>query len=395
MPITFHDILSLESFSKISLLAGSRGLDRTISWPYLAQTTDISPWVHGNELVFITGVLHDNAMLQTLFDECVQKQLAGLVVLLGDEYITHIPESLLEKADAMNFPLFSMPYKLKLLEVTKEISDLIIRDKIKYEKEKDILNTWLFSEQTDLSSLLTKNVSTKISTDAFCFAVVFDISEEFATQATQMEDLQRHIYSLFIAASLKVHFTKNEGHIICMVFIHTQDKAQTAMSGIEQVTKVLRQTYANSNLTLGLGQLHPLRDMRKTYAEAQMALDVAKHVADMDAVRYQHLGLYYLLSKSNNLDEMYTYYTEYLEPILMYDTQNNALLLATLEAYLQCNGNVAKTAQKIFVHRNTLLYRLNQIRELTGMDLDDAMIRMHYLTAILVRGYVSNNNLKV
>jgi len=391
MPITFHDILLLQSFSKISLLAGSRGLHRTISWPYLAQTPDISPWIHGNELVFITGVIHDDAMLQTLFDECIQKQVAGLVVLVGDEYITHIPESLLEKANSMDFPLFSMPYKLKLLEVTREISDLIIRDKLKCEQEKDILQTWLFSEQFDVPASIAKNLSTKVSLDALCFAVVFDISKEFATQAAQVEELQRHMYSLFIAASLKVYFTTNERHSIWMVFINTQDKAQAAMSCIEQLTKGLRQTYANSDLTLGLGQVHPLHDMRKTYAEAEVAVNVARRVADMDLVRYQHLGLYYLLSKSHNLDEMRTYYNEYLEPILRYDTQNNAVLLTTLQAYLQCNGNVTKTARKIFVHRNTLLYRLNQIRELAEIDLDDAMIRMHYLTAILVREYVNNS----
>lgn len=393
MPITCNDILLLKSFSTITLLAGSRGLHRTVSWPYLAQTTDISPWVHGNELVFITGAIHDKTMLQTLFDECIQKQVAGLVVLLSDEYIAHIPENLLEQANKMDFPLFSMPYKLKLIEVTKEISDLIIRDKLKCEQEKDILNTWLFSEQADLPATLAKNLPATISADTFCFAAVLYVSEEFAVQMAKVEELQRHMHSLFVAASLRVYFTTNKGHIICMVFINAQDKAQVAMNCIEQVTKMLCQTYADSHLTLGLGQLHPLRDIRKTYEEAETALNVTTRVADMDVARYQHLGLYYLLSKSNELEEMSNYYNEYLEPILNYDAQNNAALLASLHAYLQCNGNVAKTAQKIFVHRNTLLYRLNQINELTGMDLDDAMIRMHYLTAILVRDYV-NNSLK-
>ncbi len=391
MPITCHDILLLKSFSKISLLAGSQGLHRTISWPYSAQTADISPWVHGDELVFITGFIHDNTMLQALFDECIQKQVAGLIILLSDEYITHIPESLLEQANRLDFPLFSMPYELKLLEVTKEISDLIIRDKLKCEQEKDTLNTWLFSEQPDFLASLPSNLPSQISIDDFCFAAALCISENFAEETAKVEELQRHLHSLFISASLKVYFTTHERHIICMVFINTKDKTQAAMSCVEQVTNTLRQTYANSHLTLGLGQLQPIRDMRTSYAEAKMAVDVALRITDMETARYQHLGIYYLLNQSNNLDEMSSYYNEYLEPVLTYDTQNNATLLVTLHAYLQCNGNVAKTAQKIFVHRNTLLYRLNQIRELTGMDLDDAMTRMHYLTAILVREYASNN----
>ena len=79
-----------------------------------------------------------------------------------------------------------------------------------------------------------------------------------------------------------------------------------------------------------------------------------------------------------------------LRPLLEYDKENNSLLLPTVRAYLLCNGNITKTAQDIFVHRNTLLYRLNQIRDLTGWDLEDARTRMNLLLSILIREYLQD-----
>ncbi|WP_415536495.1 helix-turn-helix domain-containing protein [Dehalobacter sp. 4CP] len=50
-----------------------------------------------------------------------------------------------------------------------------------------------------------------------------------------------------------------------------------------------------------------------------------------------------------------------------------------METYLQCERNYVKTAEKLFIHRNYLLYRIERISELTGLDLDSPDIRLHIL----------------
>ena len=53
-----------------------------------------------------------------------------------------------------------------------------------------------------------------------------------------------------------------------------------------------------------------------------------------------------------------------------------------------CNGNLVKTSQALFIHRNTLLYRLNQIRDLLGRDIDDALVRLELLSSIVAKDYL-------
>jgi purine catabolism regulator len=70
-----------------------------------------------------------------------------------------------------------------------------------------------------------------------------------------------------------------------------------------------------------------------------------------------------------------------LEPLLR-DKRHGDTLIETLEAYFACNGNGARAAESLHLHRNSLLYRLNQAKELLGQDLDDPELRLALQLAI-------------
>ncbi|HZC14028.1 MAG TPA: helix-turn-helix domain-containing protein, partial [Thermoleophilaceae bacterium] len=62
------------------------------------------------------------------------------------------------------------------------------------------------------------------------------------------------------------------------------------------------------------------------------------------------------------------FYAETIAPLVAYDEQYETALLRTLETYLDSDGSVAGTAQRLFTHRHTIRYRLERVRELTGLD---------------------------
>jgi DNA-binding PucR family transcriptional regulator len=66
--------------------------------------------------------------------------------------------------------------------------------------------------------------------------------------------------------------------------------------------------------------------------------------------------------------ELQGFYSETVEPLAAYDEQYETELLETLEAYLENDGNVARTAERMFTHRHTIRYRLERARELCGHD---------------------------
>jgi DNA-binding PucR family transcriptional regulator len=66
--------------------------------------------------------------------------------------------------------------------------------------------------------------------------------------------------------------------------------------------------------------------------------------------------------------ELQRFYAETVEPLVAYDDQYETDLVRTVEAFLDNDGNVAGTAQKLFTHRHTIRYRLERVRELSGLD---------------------------
>ena len=71
---------------------------------------------------------------------------------------------------------------------------------------------------------------------------------------------------------------------------------------------------------------------------------------------------------SEDPGELQRFYAETVEPLVAYDEQYETDLVQTLETFLDCDGNVAGTAQRLFTHRHTIRYRLERVRELSGLD---------------------------
>ena len=71
---------------------------------------------------------------------------------------------------------------------------------------------------------------------------------------------------------------------------------------------------------------------------------------------------------SEDPGELERFYAETIEPLAAYDDQYETELVATVEAYLDNDGNVAATAKQLFTHRHTVRYRLERVKELCGHD---------------------------
>ena len=85
---------------------------------------------------------------------------------------------------------------------------------------------------------------------------------------------------------------------------------------------------------------------------------------------FEDTGAYRLLLPAMSEDpaELERFYAETVEPLVAYDDQYETELVATVEAYLDNDGNVAATAKQLFTHRHTIRYRLERVRELCGHD---------------------------
>jgi len=111
-------------------------------------------------------------------------------------------------------------------------------------------------------------------------------------------------------------------------------------------------------------------DLHRAASEALLAANVAEGDAERPVLAFEETGAYRLLltAMSEDPGELQRFFADTVEPLVAYDDQYETDLLQTVEAFLDADGNVAGTAQRLFTHRHTIRYRLERVRELTGLD---------------------------
>jgi sugar diacid utilization regulator len=110
-------------------------------------------------------------------------------------------------------------------------------------------------------------------------------------------------------------------------------------------------------------------DLYRAGSEAHLAVNVGE-AEGHSILAFEDTGAYRLLlpAMSDDPGELESFYAETVQPLSDYDEQYETELVATVEAYLDNDGNVAATAKQLFTHRHTIRYRLERVRELCGHD---------------------------
>ncbi|TGE39336.1 hypothetical protein E4K67_07840 [Desulfosporosinus fructosivorans] len=149
--------------------------------------------------------------------------------------------------------------------------------------------------------------------------------------------------------------------------------------GIEPYKNALEKNYQVA-ASFGRGQPHPLYNLRRSCDEARIALNYP-HVMGTKAESqyFSDLGIFTpLFSQELEIVKMFCRNT--LEPLLSYDTKNESSLLPTLTELVNSNFNLKETAKNLFIHVNTLYYRINRIEQLLRVDLSLMSTRVNLFT---------------
>lgn len=143
-------------------------------------------------------------------------------------------------------------------------------------------------------------------------------------------------------------------------------------------------TTGEGEISLGVGMVREgLAGIRQSHHEARQALTLGRRLHGPGRVtRFDELGVYRVIFAAEGLPEVGSFHDETLGGLIDHDRLNNADLQRTLNAYFAARCSPKEAASLLGVHRNTVLYRLERIREITGQDLDDATVRLQLQLAL-------------
>ena len=165
-------------------------------------------------------------------------------------------------------------------------------------------------------------------------------------------------------------------HIIILV---KELREKEPLDEIDRIARMIEETLnaeTSSRVYISSGTIvSDLKDVSRSYKEAKMALEVGKiFETEKFIVNYEKLGIGRLIYQLP-LPLCRMFIKEVLHGLTMDDFDDETL--ATVNKFFENNLNVSETSRQLYIHRNTLVYRLNKLQKMTGLDLrnfDDAII---------------------
>ena len=394
------EILQLPSLKELILVAGKEGLDKIITWFHVVEIPETAHWVKGGELLFITGIGIKNpeTELVALIKSINDKGLAGLVVNIGP-YIKHMPNEAIVLADKLNFPLFELPYQVKLIDITLELGREVFTRQIEEKNMSDLVKELIYKdfdssqEIEDRASYYGYNLKTNYQ------AVILDIDNfsQYIKNNNLKEEKIIDIKNNFVQSIQSVLYSYGKGvlHMLIsdsiFILLPCPEDAEPDFSELfTLLNSKLSEKLPKISVSMGIGNsASEMKYIRRSIDEARKALQFMKTKGDLNSIiQYKDIGIFKLFFELDNNKTLEKFYKETLNLLIDYDEKHGSELYATFKVYLGENKNTASTSKKLFIHRNTLKYRLEKIEDLLNFKLSDNETCFNYQFAFKVSDFI-------
>ncbi len=172
--------------------------------------------------------------------------------------------------------------------------------------------------------------------------------------------------------------------VVCICELATKTtRPELALALGDAVLERAAQEYPNTPARGGAGlPVSDLSNWRDSFRQAGQALEMARRLKERKTLYFPDLSVNRLLLQLENHSELAAFKDEILGALLAYD--NSEQLVQTLEAFFENNGNLSQAAETLFVHRNTLIYRMERIAEISGLDIDHTETRLAIQLALRI-----------
>ena len=160
-----------------------------------------------------------------------------------------------------------------------------------------------------------------------------------------------------------------------------------------ELQAIIAEMLPEISVSVGIGRPHrQLIDLRQSYYEASYAIKIRKLKGERRVIAsFDDLGSYGLLLGLQDTLSLEVFYDSVLGKLQDYDEQNSSDLVKSLSCFLEANGHWGDAAEKLYVHRHTLRYRMKRVEEITGRDLNQSQDRMEFWLALKAKELIDQS----
>lgn len=367
MTVKVYDVLDIAKEHGISLVAGEKGLNRDVKWFRVMENCEVLEYLEEGLLLFTTGLaIKSKKQLFNLVKNQHEANSSATVIHVGKN-IKEIPPEIIDYCNEHDYPLMEVPWENSLPMMMKDFSMLFLEyDRIDKELEEAFKNAISYSEKTELYLPMFKEHGCR-ENDSYGVAI-FEFCEGIELpKDNRKKQIIRKIRMILLSAGTKSFFIELERNLVILFADYTIELINQV---VEKLLDALNSLDYDFNIGIGMNQ-KGVEKISDSYLQAKWCVKIGRNKNVKNSiVHFEDIGVYKILSRVD-YKLLREYYQDTIGVLDEYDKLKDTELKKLLRLYINNNRSEKKVAELLFLHRNTVNYRISKIKKLLDCDLSD------------------------
>lgn len=330
--------------------------NKKIEWIHMVEDIDFVKLLHGNELVFNSGVRPVQTSWLMPFIKKLNNVHAGGLILTSKN-ISDISSEVIAYCNKIRFPLFYSSWYTPYVDIMRTFSEILIRN------EHNEVNLTAALKQAichpeDVDEYLNHFEMNEYFQD---MSYVILILSCFAYNTEHGNERLEEIQKLVQKNLKKAVFYKEKGRLVILTCEYTAKELEKKFNKL---------CTSDSNVYVGIGSsVSQIQNIHRSYENAYTAYELTKTTIPKNVLCYDSLGVYKLLADVKVPEIYMNFAIEVLGNLMQHDEENNTDYMNILNTFFDNDCSILNTSQALFCHKNTLNYKMNTIKDILGYDI--------------------------
>jgi len=346
---------------------------KKIEWLHMVEGMEFSPLLHGDELIFNSGVNYTSEeWLKDFIDSLIAVHAGGLIISIHKNKI--FSERIIEYCNKVHFPLFSASWTTPYVEITRKFSEILLKNE---------------QRETNLIA-------------AFKNAIYYPDKEELYLDHFERSGFFRDMSYTVVILSCYTYDTGNGNeHLeqmkkklryVLRKGIVYEENGRLIILATGYLISGLQRDFGtickkDPNIYVGIGTIaKQIQDIHNSYENAYTAYRLTKTTIPKNLLCYDELGIYKLLADVKEPEIYPAFVEETLGALILHDREKKTEYMKVLKSFFENDCSIIKTSKALYCHKNTLNYKMNAIKEILEYDIMSNENR----TKIMMAFYILN-----
>jgi sugar diacid utilization regulator len=370
---------------RLKIAAGKAGMDTVVSWVHMLEDETIVSRFHGEELAITTGMKADQpGWLLNLVQKMSKDDCAGIIINTG-MYLFQIPEEVINWCEAHNFPLLTMPWEFSITELIQAYCMRIIDQK---QFERKIGNAFRevmqghYNEE-DIRQVLGERYDIEGTFQVYSINVKKTMEDELSYNQAIIK--LENLFGLWKGndkINTSYGLIRMEDFIVLII---NNRKEKQYMELPKLITQSFSYFANEKRFYLGIGPcINHIQNLSTSYKRARTAMKMSMGTG-RETINFEEMGFFKILFSVDDINVLNSYAAEMLGALEEYDKVHGSTYVDTLRSYIKNDRSLIRVAEETFTHRNTVNYRIQNIKTILNCDLSNTEELFPYQVAFYIR----------